>query len=408
LDRPKLRPVEAVPVRQGGRIYVQIHDPARLSDKLLIVPQPMMFLLAHFDGAHTIVDIQAALLRQFGELVHSDRLREIVRQLDDALLLDSEHFRQHLAAVTEEFRARPVRLPASAGAAYPAEAAPLAEALDGYFTAAGGPGLPGRAGGDARLTGLVAPHIDFHRGGPCYAHAYKAVAEHCPAELFIVLGTAHFARGALYILTRKSFETPLGTMATDAALVDALAQRYRRQPFDEELVHKTEHSIEFQVVWLQHVLRGRRAILLPILCGAMDERVGDNASPRDVPEIADFVAALRDVVRESGLRACIVAGADLAHVGRQFGDEFDLTPQVMADVEQADRALLAHVEARDADAFYDALRADDNARHVCGGPPIYTLLAATDAASCRLLDYRQAADYEAQRAVTFASLALYA
>lgn len=408
MDRPKLRPVEATPVRQDGRVYVHIHDPARVSDKLLIVPQPMMFVLAHFDGCHTLVDIQAAILRQFGQLVPREKLEEIVRQLDDALLLDSERFRQHLAAAAEEFRASPVRPPASAGGAYPADAAQLAAALDRCFAAAGGPGLPAQAGTNGLLTGLVAPHIDFQRGGPSYAHAYKALAEQCSAELFIVFGTAHFARGALYILTRKSFRTPLGTMPVDPHLVEALARRYRRSPFDEELVHKTEHSIEFQVVWLQHVLRGRRAILLPILCGSMDERVGDRASPLDVPEICDFVAALRDVVRESGLRACTVAGADLAHVGPQFGDEFPLTPQVMADVERADQALLAHVVHLNAEAFYDSLRADDNARHVCGGPPIYALLATTDATRCRLLDYRQATDYDAQRAVTFASLALYA
>ncbi len=390
-------------MRQGGRVFVQIHDPTRLSDKVLVVPQEMLFLLACFDGTNTVQDIQAALLRQFGELVFAEKIEEVIRQLDDALMLDSPRFRAHAEAVAEEFRKTPIRPPCSAGSAYPADPQELAATLDALL---GTVGSRPSAAGRLPVVGLVAPHIDFARGGVSYAHAYKGLAEECPADLFVIFGTAHQAQKALFALTRKSFETPLGTLPTDAELVDALAKRYRRKPFAEELLHKNEHSIEFQVVCLQHVLRGRRIEILPILCGSMEHAVGDDKSPRDVPAVSDFCDALRAVLAESGRSVCAIAGADLSHVGQQFGDDFELTPQVMQDVERADREMLAHVERLDADAFYNCVRADGNARHVCGVPPIYTLLATADAARCTLLDYRQAADYGLQRAVTFASLAL--
>jgi AmmeMemoRadiSam system protein B len=223
----------------------------------------------------------------------------------------------------------------------------------------------------------------------------------------VVLGTAHQAQDALFTLTRKSFQTPLGTLPTNADLVEALARRYGRDLFAEELVHRGEHSIEFQAVWLQHVLSGRPVEMLPVLCGSMERAVGDERQPRELPEISDFLDALREVVRASGRRACGIAAADLSHVGRQFGDDYDLSPQVMEDMERADRAMLAHVVSLEPDAFYDCVRADSNARHICGVPPIYALLATTDATRCTLLDYRQAADYGLQRAVTFASLALH-
>ncbi len=410
MDNPKLRPIEAIPLRQRGEIVVQVFDPTRVSDKVLIVPHEMLVLLSLLDGKHSIVDIQAALMREFGELVFSEKIEAVIRQLDDALMLDSEHFRSRLAEMAEEFRRAPVRRPASAGSAYPADPAALTALLDGLMGQHGESRVTTRASAAtpaSPLVGLVAPHIDFQRGGPSYGHAYRALAEDCSADLFVIFGTAHFCQEALYILTRKSFQTPLGTMPTDESLVEALAKRYRRKPFEEELVHKNEHSIEFQVLCLQHVLRGRPATILPVLCGPMESKVGDRASPREAPEVADFLDAVREVVKDSGMRACGIAGADLSHVGRQFGDEFELTPQVMEDVERADRAMLAHVEALDADAFYDAVRADGNARHVCGLPPIYALLGTTDARAARLLDYRQATDYALQRAVTFASLALY-
>jgi len=404
LDKPKLRPIEALPLRQRGRVFIQLHDPARISDKVLIVPQEMLFLLSLFDGTNTVPDIQAALLRQFGELVFAEKIQEIIQQLDDALMLDSARFRARVAEITEEFRQSPVRPPCSAGSGYPADPQELAAALDALIGAVSRrPSAVGRP----PLVGLIAPHIDFQRGGLSYAHAYKALAEECSADLFVIFGTAHQAQKALFTLTRKSFETPLGALPTSTELVETLAKRYRRKPFAEELLHKNEHSIEFQVLWLKHVLRGRQIEMLPILCGPMESAVADDKSPREVAAIADFYNALREVLAESGRTVCAIAGADLSHVGQQFGDDYELTPQVMQDVERADREMLGHVERLDPDAFYDCVRADDNARHVCGVPPIYALLATADAARCTLLDYRQATDYGLQRAVTFAGLALH-
>lgn len=408
MEYPKLRAIEAIPLRRGGRVLVQLHDPMRISQNVALVPGEMMYLLALFDGAHSITDIQTALARRFGEFVPGDQIQRVLAQLDEALLLDSDRFREHLRAVRKAFAESPVRLPCGSGTSYPEDRDELRALLDSFFAADGGPGRPRPATADGGLVGVVAPHIDFERGAPSYAHAYKVLAEGTRADVFVIFGTAHFAHQAPYILTRKSFQTPLGTLPTAADLVGELARRYGREPFAEELVHKTEHSIEFQVLLLQHVLQGREAEILPILCGSMEGLVGEERSPREVAAIGDFLEALRDVVAGSGRRACAIAGADLAHVGHQFGDDFPLSAQVMADVEHADRATLEHVQQLDPDGFYANVALDDNARHICGVPPIYALLAVTDASRCELLDYRQAVDYDLQRAVTFASLALYA
>lgn len=407
--KPKLRPLEAIPFRQRGRLFVQLHDPTRISDKLLIIPHEMLFLLSLFDGTNSIPDIQAAIMRQFGELVLSEKIQEVLDQLDDALMLDSPRFHAHMAQLAEEFRNSPTRLPCSAGAGYPADPTALTQFLNELMAEHGQPRAVRRASALSPLVGLIAPHIDFHRGGPSYAHAYKALAEGCEADLFVIFGTAHFAKSALFTLTHKSFQTPLGTLATNAELVDAVVRRGGgKKLLAEELLHKNEHSIEFQVVCLQHVLRGRPIEMLPILCGPLESAVGDKESPRQVAAVSDFLDALREVLAESGRRVCAIAGADLAHVGAAFGHDFPLTPEVMADVERADRETLAYVERLDPDGFHRSVQADGNARHICGASAIYALLATVQASRCTLLDYRQATDYDAQRAVTFASLALYA
>lgn len=408
MEKPRLRPIQAVPMRDGGRVIVQIFDPARISDKVLAVPQETMFLLSLFDGTRSMVDIQAELMRRTGDLVFSSDIQSIIEQLDEALLLDSDHFRTHVRELEEAYRNSPVRKACSAGNGYPADASKLRAQIDGYFAAEDLSVAPSPAPSDARLVGVVAPHIDLERGGPSYAHAYAALAAGAAdAELFVVFGTAHFSSDALFILTRKSFQTPLGTMRTNAELVDAVAERAGGDFFRSELVHANEHSIEFQVIFLQRLFADRPVEILPILCGSTDSAVAGDQCPRDVEEVAAFLEAVRSVAAESGKRVCTIAAADLAHVGAHFGDDFALTPTVMQDVERADRDALAHVEQLDPDGFYHSVHADDNARHICGVASIYALLATAGATRCELLDYRQAVDGDVGRAVTFAALALY-
>ncbi|MFW6108305.1 MAG: AmmeMemoRadiSam system protein B [bacterium] len=408
MDKPKLRPLQAVAVRHEGELMVQLFDPAQLSDHVAIVPEQMVVLLALLDGTRTLADIQGALSRHFGERIPSQQIESVVQQLDEALFLDSDRFADHVRELTEAFRAAPLREATSAGSGYPAEPAALKTHLDELFTADDGPGRPEAGSADGELVGLVAPHIDFARGGPSYARAYKALGDGCDADLFVVLGTAHHGRDALYILTDKDFATPLGTVKTDAGLVHALAEHWDGDPFAEELVHRHEHSVELQLVFLQHLVGDRDIAVVPVLCGAMAQAVGAEGRPSEVAAVADFTAALREIIAGSGRKACVIASADLAHVGRHFGDDYALTPQVMGDVERADLKALDHVLSLDADAFYETVMLDGNARHLCGVPAICTLLAAVEASRCELLDYRQAVDYEIDRAVTFASLALYA
>ncbi len=407
-DNPKLRPIQAVPVRHNGRIGVQLFDPSRLTDHALVVPRETMAILSLFDGSHSVVDIQTALLRATGEFVLSTDIQGLVDKLDEALLLESDHFRAHVRHLEEVYRSRPVRPPCSAGQGYPAAPDALRLEIDGHFSAQGLSTSTAPPASE-RLVGLVAPHIDLTRGGPTYAHAYQALATGASdAELFVIFGTAHYCREAQFILTRKNFQTPLGTVRTDENLVETIAQRAGADCFQEELVHATEHSIEFQVIFLQHLLDGRAVDILPILCGPLDRHVAEGQAPGDVPEVTRVLDAVRQSVAETGKRVCVIAGADLAHVGPQFGDDFDVTPQVMEDVERADRESLAFVESLDPDGFNETVQADRNARHVCGVAPIYALLKTADARRAELLDYRQASDPDLGRAVTFASLALYA
>jgi MEMO1 family protein len=68
-------------------------------------------------------------------------------------------------------------------------------------------------------------------------------------------------------------------------------------------------------------------------------------------------------------------------MGPRFGDPEPVSTAEMAVIDREDRALLAAVEAGDAEAFFESARADNDRRRTCGLSPIYTLLRALGGSS---------------------------
>ena len=68
------------------------------------------------------------------------------------------------------------------------------------------------------------------RAGPAYGWSYRALLDtpRLPS-LIVILGCDHAAHDAIVTLTRKDFETPLGLLKTDVALVDALVRISARE-----------------------------------------------------------------------------------------------------------------------------------------------------------------------------------
>ena len=405
MEQPKLRPVEVLPVPGRGGEVVCLRDPTGLSEHPVAVSMKTLFVLSLFDGGHSRLDIQAAYTRRFGDLLFSHDLNTLIAQLDEAYLLESERFRERERSLAREFAELKTRPAGQAGGGYVAEPEKLRGWLDDFFVGEGrcGPIAPERRGDTVRA--VIAPHIDLHRGGPCYAWAYKALAEGCGAECFVILGIAHQGLENLFALTRKGFETPLGTVAADEAFIARLSEHAAADLLAEEFAHKREHSVEFHAVFLQHLLGGKRDLrIVPVLCGSFVDLIPGGKSPMDNERVADFVGALRRAIEMSERKVCVIASADLAHVGRQFGDEVGMTPGLLDRVREADRELLACVEAMDAEGFFQRVKRDDNPLHVCGYPAIYTLMQVVDAQEAQLLNHAQAVTEETQSVVSFASV----
>ncbi len=394
-----------IPVEVSGKRYICLQDPLRLTEKTAYLPASVYFIYALLDGKHSLTDIQVAYMRQFGELIFTDKVRQIIEELDENLLLDSPRFREHLDRMAQEFRSLKVRPASHAGLSYEVDFEKLWAQLKAFFTEPGGPGLPREMNGSGRVVAAIAPHYDIRGGGgPFFALVHKALAEECTTDLFIILGTAHTQTRNLFTLTALDFETPLGRAKTDAEFLGKLQEILGKDLREDELNHRTEHSVEFQVLFLQFALGGKRDFtILPVLCGSFHEMASLGRAPEDIPEFREFIDALRQASEATGQRPCYIASADLSHVGMRFGDK-PPSSAFLREVEAEDRNLLNHAARRDAAALFQWLCETEDRHRVCGFPSIYTLVSALEEGDGKLLRYGQQPDPGGESMVSFASM----
>jgi AmmeMemoRadiSam system protein B len=412
LNRPKLRAVEVFPVQQEAKTLVYLKDPENFAQPLGISPAGY-FILSYFDGEHSLVDIQEAYCKQFGTLLLTNELQRFIDMLDHHYYLQTARFLVHRNGIVEEFKRQPTRTPAHAGSVYRQDAGELKMQLDGYFASPRGPGLPSFHTQTVTPKAIVAPHIDFHRGGPAYAWAYKGLAESEGADLYVLLGTSHCGGENPFILTFKDFDTPLGPVETDKEFTRRLQESCREDLLTDEFLHRSEHSLEFQVLFLKYIaqrkaeLKGQREKpfkIIPILVSSFHSMVLSQSPPEKHPAVETFIKVLQDLVAQESRQICFIAGVDLAHVGKQFGDLEPITPDFLKWVETEDRLLIDKLATLDAPGFFGEIAKDQDKRRICGFAPLYSLIQLLDGSHGRKLKYDQAFTPETGSAVTFTSM----
>ena len=100
---------------------VFIRDPYRFSDAMLIIPPVLSPCLDCFDGQQTELDLRAELVRITGDLQITEIERNLIETLSNAGFLEDENFARMREERRRDFAEQPVREPAHAGAAYPAD-----------------------------------------------------------------------------------------------------------------------------------------------------------------------------------------------------------------------------------------------------------------------------------------------
>ena len=384
---PLRRNLELMPSPVPDRPGLLIRAPYRYSDGIVIVPPPLVPYLLFFDGSRTELELREALVRATGDVRVGSVIDSLAGTLSRVGFLEDLQFTAIKEAKESAFASAATRHAVHAGSAYPAEAAALKGVLDAYLAPEeGAPAAPTAA---RDLVGIAAPHVSPEGGWRSYRAAYAALGPEHRERTFVILGTSHYGPGERFGLTRKPFATPFGEAQVDLSVVDALAADAAGAVEIEDYCHAVEHSIEFQVVFLQH-LYGPEVRIAPVLCGSFGRSTFEGGRPEDDERVARFLDALAGLQVREGGRLFYVLGIDMAHVGRRYGDDFaaQAGQGPLDEVERRDRLRIASLSEGDAAGFWRDVQADGDALRWCGSSPLYTLLRAVPARA-ELLRYEQ-------------------
>jgi AmmeMemoRadiSam system protein B len=377
-----------------------IRDPYHFSDSMLLIPPQLVPCLACFDGEQTELDLRENLVRATGEIQVGDLEKELAGALSSAGFLEDERFQEIRDARVKEFQQATVREPAHAGSAYPDDQNQVREQLSEYMQ------NPPAYSEDSIL-GIAAPHVSPFGGWESYRDAYGALTPHYRDKTFVILGTSHYGEPDRFGLTRKPYVTPFGQSRTDVDLVDELELKAPDTIRMEDYCHAVEHSIEFQVLFLQYLF-GPDVRVLPILCGSFARSVYNGGKPEDNEQVKRFLGALGEIAAREQNRLCWVLGIDMAHMGRRYGDEFVALADrsQMLEVAERDQARIEKVSNADARGFWELVQQNRDDLKWCGSSPLYTFLSAVPGATGKLRRYQQW-NIDPQSVVSFAAMTFH-
>jgi len=374
-----------------------IRDPYHYSDATLLVPPPLVPVLECFDGQSSTLDLRAELVRITGEIQVGDIEQHLFDALNGAGFLENEHYLELKHQREGEFAKEPIRMANFADSGYPAALPKLRALLEKEI---------GLSSGNAGTVAVAAPHASPDGGWATYRAAYQALPprEQVADATFVILGTSHYGAPERFGLTRKNFNTPFGDAQTNTALVTELAEAAKDGVMMEDYCHAVEHSIEFQVVMLQHIY-GPNVRILPILCGPFVKSVYESGLPEDTPRVARFFDALGNLAAREGRRLLWVLGVDMAHMGRRYNDQLRATANLgeMLAIEQRDRERIAKIAEADVAGYWSLVQDRHDDLKWCGSAPFYTFMKVLPGVKGALLDYHQW-QIDPQSVVSFGAL----
>lgn len=365
LKKPRFRPGLFITAQSLDYI---LEDQLRLSPTITLNALSFEFIRL-FNGQRTLHEIHFQVTQNRSGYPSIEDLARLVSELDDCLYLDSRKFQELIFG--------PVRKPSCIGC-YSEDPKIIASELNRLFTADGGPGLPGEWGSrvarDGEIQGLLVPHMDYGRGGTVYGWGYKELVERSRARLFLIIATSHYS-GERFTLTRQNFATPLGVVETDQKLIDRLVELYGEGLFNDPIAHLPEHSIELEVLLLQHLIPEPIRIV-PLLVGSYADCIEAGSTPESADDIQRMVRSLRKLAAEIQEPFCTIISGDLAHIGPKFDDPEPVNETVLAASRLQDRRILEAAEKADAQAYYRVIQQEQDRRRICGLPPTSLFLSA--------------------------------
>ncbi len=401
MKNPQLRrDIQPVGITVEGRQMITFVDPLQLSRQIPAVERGLIPLLEMLDGSHDLRDIQMKLMRSSGgTLVPLENIEAIIRMLDQAFMLESESFLLKKTDLVQEFEGSPMRQAAHAGRSYDADPARLTA-----FIADAERELPplGQEQSDEDVAGVMAPHIDIGVALKTYVDVYRRLEDR-HYDTVIVFGVNHNGSGGLYCISEKTYVTPLGDLSAEREFIATLRGRVAPGTLTAgDFDHKTEHSIEFQTIFLRHYLQGDFRIV-PILCGSIHEFILEGRSPFEDDRFVSMVQALASLIEERPARVLLVAGVDFSHIGPKFGHDAP-AERLLSRAQEDDESILKYLEKGEPEELFAFTARTQDRYNVCGLPALLVFSALLKGCRAEVIDHKAYDEQATRSAVTYASM----
>jgi AmmeMemoRadiSam system protein B len=206
-----------------------------------------------------------------------------------------------------------------------------------------------------------------------------------------------------FSLTEKDFETPLGRVITDKDFVRQLKIAGDGAVSPHDIAHRSEHSLEFQLIFLQHIF-GSDFSLIPFLCGSFHKVLNRVSRPSEIPGVGSLLKVLGDFVKEHASDTLLVAGVDFSHIGPKFGHS-ERASSMLLETRNQDRILMDAIYRGEIEDFWTATREVKDRYNVCGFSTVACLLEIIKGTQGQLLAYDIWQEELTQSAVSFAAIA---
>jgi hypothetical protein len=270
---------------------------------------------------------------------------------------------------------------------YPASKRNLQQGISDCFSKVDPSLLPK---GSPRILGLVSPHAGYVYSGWIAAHGYQALRDGGVPATAVVIGPNHSGFGAAIALSLEDSRTPLGPMACDRELAAVLDLPH------DEIAHRSEHSMEVQLPFLQTIHPDMRQLCIAML----DQSLATSES---------LGRSVAHAIRASGRDAVIIASSDFTHAGYNYGKPVPRAMNAGEFAKSIDGPVIEELLKGDLNAAFE--RRDELDVTACGLGPIAAMMTACSELGARRVDLlRYATSYDispSHSAVGYGSIAVH-
>lgn len=242
-----------------------------------------------------------------------------------------------------------IRDPVAAGIYYNADKNQLLKEVEGAFAHRDGP----KTIKQKSVRAVISPHDKLHLSGHVSAWSYSRIGK----SNYIIIGPNHEGLGATFAVMKEGlWKTPLGEVVVDTQNAKRLLEKSNVLGVDVT-AHKTEHSIEMQLPFLQYMF-GNDFKIIPI---SITNKFGDK---NFVSSCKDIGRAIASLVKSEKENWTIVATTDFTRAEKKF-------------VEKNDQKIIGSIKSLSEKKFSDTV--NKNKSFICGYGAVIVAMSAAKA-----------------------------